>query len=166
MFFRIKKIKAKEYVYIVENEWKRTGSRQKVKQYIGRVYKFDLKNDLNFQQFVHAENIGDYIIKNSPDRIIRDLIEWEFFKFGINGREIFLDLNKKKIQKNKKNIALAINDGFMCGPTIKKLIEFKAENNDEENGYKLARAFVEAGIMVPQEVFIGFFSKLCQKPTI
>ena len=30
-FFRIKKIKGNEYVYLVENEWKKKSSRQKSK---------------------------------------------------------------------------------------------------------------------------------------
>ena len=60
-FFRVKKIKDKDYAYIVENEWKPTaksvgtlrgtkprGSRQKVKGYLGRLYRFELKNNADF----------------------------------------------------------------------------------------------------------------------
>ena len=60
-FFRIKKIKGKEYTYLVENEWKRKGSRQKVKGYLGRIYRFDLKNKNSFIEFVKNDDLEKYI---------------------------------------------------------------------------------------------------------
>jgi hypothetical protein len=60
MFFRIKKIKGKEYAYLVENEWKKNSSRQKVKQYIGRVYRLAQKNNLDFISFLKSKhNVED-----------------------------------------------------------------------------------------------------------
>ncbi len=183
MFFRIKKIKGKEYAYVVENRWKPTaksvelnassrsrehrtlrgmkprGSRQKVRGYLGRIYRFNLKNDINLLQFVKAENLQGYLDENDANKIITDLIEWEFFKFGISNEGFFADLAEKKIQKNNKNVVILINDGFLCNLTLKNLLEFKPEN-EENDGYRLARAFVEAGIKVPQEIFIGLFGKL------
>ena len=156
VFFRIKKIKGKEYAYIVANEWGKKGSRQKVKGYLGRVYRFDLKNNVEFFQFVKAESIEQYINKNNENKIMNDLIEWELFRFGVNKNEFELDFSNKKI---KKNTVIAINDGFLCNLTLKNLLEFKPE--DEQNdGYRLARAFVEAGIKVPQEIFVGICQKL------
>ena len=152
VFFRIKKIKGKEYAYIVANEWGKRGSRQKVRGYLGRVYRFDLKNNIGFFQFVKAGSIEQYINENNANKMINDMIEWEFFKFGVSKLDFSLDLN------NKKNIVIAINDGFLCNLTLKNLLEFKPE--DEQNdGYRLARAFVESGIKVPQEIFVG----ICQK---
>lgn len=158
-FFRIKKIKGKEYAYIVENKWKRNGSRQKVKGYIGRAYRFDLKNNVDFLQFLNITNVDNYL-NNQKNKIINDLVEWELFKHGISKQDFSVDLNNIKVQKNKKNVALLINDGFMCNLTLKNLLEFKPEGEEQADGYRLARAFVEAGIKVPQDIFVGLFSKL------
>ena|SRR3989338_1671407 len=159
-FFRIKKIKGKEYAYIVENEWKRKGSRQKVKGYAGRVHRFNLVNNASFSEHLKIEDAQSYIENNGNNRIINDLVEWELFKFGVSREEFLVDLSNKKIQKNKKNVALIVNDGFMCSLTLKNLFEFKPEGDEQTDGYRLARAFVEAGIKVPQEIFIGLFGKL------
>lgn len=171
-FFRIKKIKGKEYAYIVKNEWKPTaksvdtlrgimprGSRQKVKEYLGRAYRFELKNNADFVNYLKI-NVQSYIESNDKNRIINDLIKWELFKFGISKDEFFVNLTEKKIQKNRKSVVLLINDGFMCNMTLKNLLEFKTEGDEQTDGYRFARAFVEAGIKVPQEVFIGLFGKL------
>ena len=159
VFFRIKKIKGREYAYVVENKWLRKGSRQKVKDYIGKAYRFNLVNNINFLEYLKIEDIREYIENNNKNKIINDLIEWEFSKFGISKEEFSIDLNNMKIQKNKKKVALLINDGFMCDFTLKNLLGFKPEGDEQNDGYKLARAFVEAGIKVPREIFVG----LCQK---
>lgn len=159
MFFRIKKIKGKEYMYIVENSWNRKGSRQKVKGYIGRVYRFGLKNNVGFSEYIN-QNIQDYIENNTKNKVMSDLVEWELFKFGIDKNEFAIDLTNTILQKNRRNVALLLNEGFMCSRTLKNLLEFKAERDEEEDGYRFARCFVEAGIKVPQEVFVGLFSKL------
>ena len=159
-FFRIKKIKGKEYAYIVENEWNRKGSRQKVKGYIGRAYKFDLKNDAGFSQYIKIDNAQNYVENSDKNKIISDLVEWELFKFGISKNEFDVDLSNATIQKNRKSVALHINEGFMCSLTLKNLLEFKPEGDEEADGYRLARCFVDAGIKVPQDVFVGLFGKL------
>ena len=160
MFFRIKKIKGKEYAYAVENKWKKKGSRQKVKGYLGRAYRFNLKNDINFLQFKKIENAEKYVIENDFKKIINDLIEWELFKHDIGRNKISIDLNELKVRQNEKNAVLLINEGFMCNLTLKNIFEFRLEGDEANDGYKLARAFVEAGIKVPQDVFIGLFGKL------
>ncbi|MDP3765612.1 MAG: hypothetical protein Q8R04_03800 [Nanoarchaeota archaeon] len=158
-FFRVKKIKGKEYAYIVENKWKRKGSRQKVKGYIGKVYRFDLLHDVDFLEYSKIGNVQDYIENSDKDKIINDLIEWELFKFGINKEDFTIDLSNIKIKKNKKNVALMINEGCMCNLTLKNLLEFKQED-EQTDGYRFARAFVEAGIKVPREIFVGICQKL------
>ena len=160
MFFRIKKIKGKEYAYVVENEWRRKGSRQRVKGYLGRVYRLSLSDDVGFLSFIKINAIEDYISNNEKNKIINDLIEWELFRFDIDKEEFLIDLNNKKIQKNKKNVVLFVNDGFMCNLTLKNLLDFKTEGDEQTDGYRLAKAFVEAGIKVPQEVFVGICQKL------
>lgn len=160
MFFRIKKIKGKEYVYVVENEWSRKGSRQKVKGYLGRAYRFDLRNQADFLKYFKIENAQNYVENNDNKKIVDDLIEWELFKFGISRQEFLIDLSNAKIQKKKKDVALLINDGFMCNFTLKNLLSFRPEGDEEVDGYRFAKAFVEAGIKVPQEIFVGLFGKI------
>ena len=160
VFFRIKKIKGKEYAYVVENKWKHKSSRQKVKGYIGRAYRFGLNKNIDFLKFAKTHNVDEYIGQSDIKKIINDLIEWEFFKFNIDKLQFCIELNDKKVQRNKKGIALLINDGFMCSLTLKNLLEFNIENDEENDGYRFARAFVEAGLKVPQDIFIGLFSKL------
>jgi hypothetical protein len=156
-FFRIKKIKGNEYVYSVENEWKKKGSRQKVKGYLGKAYRFYVQNDIGFLDHFKINDINSYIENNGKNKIINDLVEWEFFKFGIE--KDFLSNESFKIQKNNKNAVLLINEGYMSTLTLSNLANFKQED-EETDGYRLARAFVEAGIKVPQEVFVGLFGKI------
>ena len=159
-FFRIKKIKGKEYAYLVENEWRRKGSRQKVKGYMGRVYRFDLKNEINFSEFIKNDEIEKYIQEKNINQIISDLIEWELFKFNISKQEFSINLQDKTITKSKNNAVLLINEGFLCNLTLQNLIGFMPETNEEDDGYRFARSFVEAGIKVPQEAFILLFAKI------
>lgn len=159
-FFRIKRIKGKEYVYIVKNEWQRGGSRQKVEGYLGRAHRLELKENLDFLKFVNAENLEDYASKQEFRKILNDLVGWELFRFGIGRHGFSVDIDKKEIKNKKKNVVLVINDGFMCSLTLKNLIDFKTEDDDARDGYRLARAFVEAGVKVPQDVFVSLFGKL------
>jgi len=159
MFFRIKKIKGKEYAYVVENEWHRKGSRQKVKDYAGRVHRFNLKSNVDFLKHLNIENAEAYLQNNDFKKIINDLAEWEFLRHSINNDVFKIDLNSMKIQKSNKDVVFYINEGFLCGLTLRSLVEFKAID-EQTDGYRLARAFVEAGIKVPQEVFVGLFGKM------
>ncbi|MBI2541813.1 hypothetical protein HYV80_03840 [Candidatus Woesearchaeota archaeon] len=163
-FFRIKKIKNKEYAYVVENEWHSKGSRQKVKGYLGRVYRFESKNNAGFLEFVKAGDARNYIESNS--KVFHELIEWELFKNGIDKKEFLIDMNNKKVQKNGRNVALMVNEGFLCSATLKNLLEFKPEADGPNEGYRFARVFIEAGIKVPHDVFIGLFGKMYKQAEI
>ena len=62
-------------------------------------------------------------------------------------------------QNNSKgnDVALAFNKGYLCSYFIKKLLNFTADV--EEDAYELAKLFVEAGLEVPQAVYVGVFEK-------
>ncbi len=45
MFIRKKKIKGKEYAYLVENKYINGRVKQKVKRYLGKVFRFDRSGD-------------------------------------------------------------------------------------------------------------------------
>ena len=155
MFFRTKKVKGIEYAYIVENKWKKS-SQQKVKEYLGRVFRFEI---LFENSFPNGNDLSNYLEHTDFSKIVKELVEWEFVRHKIP-KDFYLDFENFKLQKSKKNVVVLINDGFMCGKTLKNLIEFQIEGDEETDGYRLARAFVEAGIKVPNEIFVGLFGKL------
>ncbi|MBI2128967.1 hypothetical protein HYU07_01895 [Candidatus Woesearchaeota archaeon] len=164
MIIRIKKRKNKageelSYAYLVENKWTYKGPRQKVMKYLGKVCFFD-KKDLMFKGDI--KDIGH-------KELIKELVKWELRKHGFDEKEgffasngIFFENNEiYKKQANKKiSCVLALNEGFLCGFTIKRLLEFNEKGSEKEVGLKLAKCFVEAGIDVPKDVFIECFEKV------
>ena len=90
---------------------------------------------------------------------LKDLIEWEFNKRNIGG-DVLVYHNKGKVQKDEREVCIRMNNGMLCGFTLKRLFEFDGKGAEPEVGKRLARAFVEAGIDVPQEVFVGLFEKV------
>lgn len=55
-------------------------------------------------------------------------------------------------------MVLALNDGFLCSHTAKKLLEYDAAA--DYSGYNLADALTAAGISVEKDVFISLFGKM------
>lgn len=163
MYIRVKKVKGYEYAYLVANKWRkngdRKGARQKVRKYLGRVLDYKAENGKEFFEFVKAEDSRKYLEDNDYGQILKDLIRWEFNKRYI-GEDVLVYYNRGKIQKNGKDICVRMNNGIFCGFTLKRLFEFDGQGAEPEVGKRLARAFVEAGIDVPQEVFVGLFEKV------
>jgi hypothetical protein len=162
-FIRTKNISGKDYAYLVSNKWykrkhkgKNKGPRQKVSKYLGRVYSFDKVKDTDFYSFRKIKDLEGYLKKNSKYKMFRDLVEWEVFRHNINKEEFTIDYsNKKVINKNtKKEVSLGMNGGFLCSFTLSRLL-----NLGSGSSHYLAKAFVEAGIEVPQELFVGVFGK-------
>jgi len=158
-FIRVKKISGKEYAYLVENKWykrgyksKGKGSRQKVSKYLGRVYVFDKVNDKDFLTFKKINNLEQYLNNNNKNKIFRDLIEWELFRHNISNKEFTIDYSNKKILKNNRMVSLRMNEGFLNNFTLSRLFNLKSGDS-----YYLAKCFVEAGIEIPKEVFVGIF---------
>jgi len=173
-FIRTKKIAGNEYAYLVENKWykrrhkgKNKGPRQKVSKYLGRVYPFNKVNNNDFLTFKKINDLEQYLKNNSNNKnqIFRDLVEWELFRHNINKKEFTIDLNNKKIIKGarkskisgtnsvgKKEVSLRMNEGFLNSFTLGRLFNLKSGDS-----YYLAKCFVEAGIEIPKEVFVGVF---------
>lgn len=160
-FIRTKKIDGKEYAYLVENKWykrkhkgKNKGPRQRVNKYLGRIYSFNKAENIDFFSFKKIDNLELYLKNNSnnKNKIFRDLIEWELFRHNINKEEFAIDLNNRKIKRSNKEISLKMNDGFLNSFTLARLFDLKSGDS-----YYLAKCFVEAGIEVPKEVFVGVF---------
>jgi hypothetical protein len=159
-FIRVKKIGGKEYAYLVENKWykrkvkgKGKGPRQKVSKYLGRVYSFNKTENIDFFSFKKINNLEEYL-KNNKGKIIKDLVEWELFRHCINKEEFTIDVSNKKILKNNKMVSLRMNEGFLNSFTLGRLFGLRSGNS-----YYLAKCFVEAGVEIPKEVFVGIFGK-------
>ncbi len=175
MFIRIKKIKGLEYAYLVKSVWKDKTARQKVVQYLGKVYILNKTNTAAFETFCKEENKN---IENADLKaMIQALMEWTLSQQGFakdplvqkkwllqNGK-IVGDPEKLKITSGKKEISLKINDGYMNSFTLKELLNIQLNKKTEEQRQAatlLAKAFVDAGIQVPQDIFIEIFQKVYQ----
>lgn len=158
-FIRVKKINGKEYAYLVENKWykrgfkrKGRGPRQKVGKYLGKVYSFTKADNIGFFEFNKIDNVESYIKSNAREQIIRELVEWELARHNISKEEFTIDFSSKIVSKGKKKVSLRINEGFLNSFTLARLFNMK-----RNEGYYLAKCFVEAGIEIPKEVFVGLF---------
>ena len=169
-FNRTKKIKGAEYAYIVENKWKKRRKnkvKQKTKKYLGRVYRFDRANLMDFFEFYKIEDIQKYFNEKTKQEILLDLIKLELYNHGFEEKDgklgkqgCYFDLNEKRVRSERsKKIAIAMNEGFLTNYAFKNILKFEAFD-EEEDGYLLAKLFVEAGINIPKDVFVGFFKKV------
>jgi hypothetical protein len=168
-FIRTKKVKGNDYAYIVSNSWmkKDKEAKQKVKEYLGRVYQLTPTKELRFENTL-SQDLTEYLEKTGKQRIIKDLVIYELMKHGfskegevfVNG-ECVVDIEKNMVCtiRNSK-AALGMNEGFLCDYHLKKLLRFNESGEEEEVSYKLAKLFVESGISIPKEVFIAYFNKI------
>ena len=151
--------------------------------YLGRVYKIDKINDPEFHEFLPKTS--------KPKQLITNLIKWELHKHGF--KEISRqNINLKQYMKPNTSLSptyqklwikdritaipergeisvrsrpcvLHINDNHMCERTLKKLLKFKSDGDQEAVAVDLAEAFVTAGIKIPQENFIELFQQIFNK---
>lgn len=154
-FIRIKKIKGKEYGYLVNNVWLNKNTRQRVLSYLGRVYRFRVKRNMGFSRFV-GKNFDMYVERYNFRRIIHDLVKWELYKNVVKG--FLIDLEEGIVRKDGRKAVLAINHGFLCDYTLKNLLSLKLGGKDK--GYELAKLFVDAGIAIPKTLFIKLYERL------
>ena len=164
-FIRVKEIGKKyRYAYLVENKWRKRlkegkkGSRQKVSKYLGKVLKLEVVENKEFIP-------GKYKTKSE---IIEDLSKYELMIRGFSEKngimekdDLRYDLKLRKFVDSKGEdvkVVIEMNEGFFCKNTIRKLLNFKAKGDDErEVGINVAKAFLETGLKVPNEIFVEFF---------
>ena len=168
-FIRTKKVKGNEYAYIVSNSWKKKDkeAKQKVKEYLGRVYHLSPVKELSFENTL-SQDLNKYLEQTGKQRLVKDLVVYELLKHGFNKEgeiyvngECFVDIEKSKICTIRKSkAALGMNEGFLCDYHLRKLLKFNESGEEEEISYKLAKLFVESGISIPKEVFIAYFNKI------
>lgn len=169
-YIRVKKAKRKngtfcEYAYIVETKrYKKKKIKQRSKKYLGKVFRPEKSNSFKFAEFHKIDDLDDYIEKSSPEKIIRDCIVLELVNHGFieekgklrNGDCIF-DIRRRKVNAKNANAAVMMNEGCFTTYTLRNLLNFKPVS--EEDGYAYAKLFVDVGIAIQPELFVGVFSK-------
>ena len=164
MFVRTKKIGKNTYAYLVINRWKNGKTSQDSKHYLGRVFTFPIKKEIDFNTFI------DYNIKKeSFSKVVKDLIAWELAQHGFvkkdniwKKQKVEVSLTPLTITFRKRPCALSFHDGFLAYKTLIRISRFKFRGDDLD-AYHFAKAFVESGIKVPENVFIALFDKLKRK---
>jgi hypothetical protein len=165
-FYRIKKIKGKEYVYLVKNKWTKKGTRQSVSKYLGKLIRLQKSENASNLPF-EISDIDDKDPKTIVDMIVRnELISHGFKKTKedlVMGETKYK--NKTLISKNK--VVYHMNEGFFSDHSLKRLLNFNFMGDESSTATEMASAFVNAGIEIPQDIFILFFKKIYdpKKPT-
>lgn len=182
-FIRKKNINGISYAYLVNNKWTNKGSRQKAK-YLGKVLKPEIVKEAAFADFImekYSLSPEEFFRKNKKTDIVDELIKHELMKRGFTYSQTRLDRtgkgnkpkdsvlsNNKYYYKSRKVFKLTtnretvveMNEGFMCDYSVEKLLRLKPTGYDErEQGIKLAKALLEAGLKVEKENFIYVFER-------
>lgn len=184
VYVRVKKFKREngsivKYAYLVENRWKKRGTktgkkgaRQKVKAYLGKVHEISRAYDQDFASHFSVSDVKAHFDERGHDNLIRDLIRIELINHGFiengdfyaNGDlAVYLgdDFFIKNLKDEKeRKLVISMNEGFLCKETFEKLIGFKARGTETEIGLDLGNALLEAGLKVPNEVFVEMVERL------
>ncbi|HIG98835.1 TPA: hypothetical protein HA231_05435 [Candidatus Woesearchaeota archaeon] len=159
-FVRVKRISGKEYAYLVANSWTATGPRQKVAKYLGKVIRPEKAKSEKLEVFLGLAGeaaMTEWIKKSSFREIAAHLTRLELGNHNVP-TSIKTDTETTEFLDEKgRQVVLAINDGFLCAETAKKLLEYDAAA--DYSGYGLADALTAAGIAVDKDVFISLFGK-------
>ena len=185
VYIREKKFKRKNgsvvtYAYVVKNIWKKRvpkgserGARQKVKGYLGKVCSFSRVDDKEFISHFCVNDVKAHFDENGVNSVVRDLVRLELLNHGfvengdfyangdlmvyIGENDFFVkNLNEEKDRK----LVIAMNEGFLCKETISKLLSFKPYGTEKEIGRDLGNALLEAGLRVPNEIFVEMFERV------
>ena len=154
-FIRTKKIKKKEYAYLVESNWdpETKRPRQTVKNYLGLCVR--LKDIEALPQLEQAPNFQGMV-----RTLFCALLEQNGF-IPSDGKmireEIVVDLNQGTVLQKKRPCVLKSWDGYVCNLTLHAVLQFKPEGIEEEAGRDLAHALRDAGLKVSPEIFIALF---------
>ncbi|MBU0470608.1 MAG: hypothetical protein KKA62_02115 [Nanoarchaeota archaeon] len=162
-YIRTKKINNQFYAYLVESKSTSSGPRQKVKQYLGRVYTLEKTKEAISPKQPEPD---------SSKKILSFLVLSELEKIGFEKkREVYIfknlifsplnnSLTKKNKSKSPKEAIISLNDGFLCSFTLKRISDFKKTKDFNKDAYLLAKHFLEAGLPISQELFVLFYQQL------
>jgi hypothetical protein len=149
-FIRLKRVNGAYYAYLVENTWTTKGPRQKVGRYLGK--------------YVELPEMP--VIPAEPDtaKLIAAELRSRGFSDKLVSDKIKVNLQTCTVRQGKKKLVLGLNGGFLCDYTLRKLLHFQPAE-EVTPGYRLARAFSDAGIRISREQFVGIYKKLYKKQT-
>ena len=156
---RVYNNKSSDYAYLVENKWGKYGPRQKVKKYLGKIYKFDFVEDINFET-----------VDGSYKKLLISLFENELKRHGfVLKNDLFfrdncyVDLKKMKVyDENDKEVVLQVNAGFICEYSLNELFNLKYDEG-EEFKKELAKKLVLSGLNIKPEIFVELYKRLVCK---
>jgi hypothetical protein len=161
-FIRLKtrknsKNRRSHYAYLVENRWLRSKQRpkQRVREYLGKALKPD-KNPGDFLLYM-AMDLDEYAAKPYYE-MLSDLVKWELHQHSV--LDVDIDISTGDVRRKGQRIVVAMNQGFLCDHSLKRLIRVERDKNESQPGYMLASALVEAGVQAPKEIFIALYEKL------
>ena len=164
VYIRIKNINQKPYAYLVESKKSKNGPRQKVKKYLGRVYEFEKKDVDRYENKI--------ISSKKKINFLSSLVLPELVAMGFKEKPkeyklqnlIFdhkkLTLSKQTKSKTVKDAIISLNEGYLCSFTLQRILKFKKKGDLREDAEVLAKYFLEAGIKISQENFIGYYRLL------
>jgi len=184
-YIRIKKIgkegKKNKYAYLVENKWKKRvkkgskkGARQKVKGYLGKVHDFSRVGEKGFIEHYSVSDVKGHFDEHGVNKVVKDLVRLELLNHGFMENGDFYankdlavyigdDFFIKNLSEEKdRKLVIAMNEGFLCKETFDKLMKFKADGGPKEVGLALGNSLLEAGLKVPNEVFVEMFNRVVE----
>lgn len=160
-FIRVKTIHDKPYAYLVENVSTENGPRQKVKQYLGRIYEASALGE---------DTKRDLVVGDSRKEFLRNLILREMPGFQANEDKFNFDntvfcpksfkIHRSTKSGSDKETILSLHGGYLSSFTLQRLLDFKKSKDVEKDARILAKHFLEAGLLVSQEEFISFYEMI------
>ena len=142
VFIRTKNVKGKQYAYLVENEWVKGRSKQKVVDYLGRVFTVPQ---------APVPKIGKEIL---VDDMVSSLIQQEL---SLLEEEIIFNRENNSFSYKNRPVVLALNGGFLCDHSLAQIMKAHAATQEPRPGTALATAFANAGLRIPQHAFITYY---------
>jgi len=115
-------------------------------------------NDVEFSKFIGIDDLDHYINSKCKSEILSDLVRWEIYKHDVAEQGFASSGDGFGVMKDGKSVVLGVNEGFLCSASVERVLKFR-EKEYEELGVRLAKRFVQAGLNVPKEVFVGWFGK-------
>ena len=160
-FIRVKTIHDKPYAYLVENVSTENGPRQKVKQYLGRIYDASALGEETTRDLVTGDSRKEFLL----NLVLREMPGFQANKDQFNFEntifcpESFTVRRSTKSGSDKETI-LSLHGGYLSSFTLQRIIDFKKTKDVEKDARILAKYFLEAGLLISQEEFISFYEMI------
>ncbi len=154
-FIRIKKINHAPYAYLVESVATANGPRQKVKKYLGRVHVREKQSSTSCTSPAQTKKELLLALAN------QELANHGFVKKGgkYTDKRLSFSRSLRLVRKNKETV-LALNDGYLCSFTLRRILSFRPTDDITQDAKTLAKHFLDAGIPISEEQFVQYYQLL------